>query len=83
MMKLFIHRDEYSDCVKSLYFTYTFCKVSHLSNVKNTVKNVNNFALKFQKSTKNRKDFHFTAQNNAKAEIIVKIPGEYFLQENG
>jgi hypothetical protein len=50
--------------------------------VKNTVKNVNNFAAKFQISIKNRKDFHFTAENDAKTEINAKNRREYFLQGN-
>ena len=77
-----IHSGVYCTYVKQLYLSCTFCKVSHLSNVKNTVKNVNNFAVKFQISIKNRKDFHFTAENDAKTEIKVKNRREYFLQGN-
>ena len=77
-----MHSGVYRQCVKQLYLSYTFCKVSHLSNVKNTVKNVNNFAAKFQISIKNRKDFHFTAENDVKTEINVKNRREYFLQGN-
>ena len=74
---------EFSDCVKAMYLSLTFCKVRRLSNVKNTVKNVNNFALLFRISIKNRKVFHFTVQNNVKTENISVNRFEYFLQENG